>query len=473
MGLFNIIPDNFFSILSSRNKDIYLDALLVLRKAYKQQMMIQRDDLVSMLIANLEDRLMEVEMEEEDVPKEKNLSSMAHLLLRKLESTGWIEKEYASNSFEEFINLHDYSIKILNALYEITDITSMEYNGYVYSTYSVLKTSNQDRDDYMYSALNEAYKKTHELVDGLKSLLNNIRHYHQMLGNESEVREILRGHFDEFKELIGDRIYHPLKTFDSVPRFKNPILAILKSWMFDSEVLAILADGAISRKNYSDREDTKDDILYMIGDIVDVYEKIDDLINEIDRKNTAYTRASVERMQYLLNTDRGIKGKLIEILKAVSKDDDNSYRLLMSMAEGANIFPVKFIDEFSLYTRQDRKDIKRTEPLKVDFTVDEEAFRKELEDFKDRVKNSFSHQRIMEFMRLQFENRLEIESRDFSLKEDADFIMLILASLKHDETNSFYNVDFKDGYVLNGGYRLPRMKFRRKTNVAGRIQQAE
>jgi len=475
VGLFNIISDNFFSILSSKNKEIYLEALFVLRKAYKQQVMISRDDIISMLIANLEDKLLDVETEEDEVPREKNLSSMAHFLLRKLECTGWIEREYASNSFEEYINLHDYSIKILNTLYEITDITAREYNGYVYSTYSLLRTADQDRDDYMYSALYEAHKKTHELVDELKSLLNNIRRYHQMLGNENEVREILKGHFDEFKELIGDRIYHPLKTFDSVPRFKNPILAMLKNWMFDTDAIETMVNSALLRKSYKNREEAVEDILYMMGDIVDIYEKIDSLIKEIDRKNAAYTRASVERMQYLLNTDRSIKGKLIEILKRTANNDEISDKLQQAMGEEINIFPVKYLDEFSLYSKKNRKDRKASEPLKVEMDFDQDELLKELEDFKDRVKNSFSHQRIMEFMKGQFKDRLEIESRDIKLMNDEDFVMLILASLKHDEINSFYSVDFKEGYVLNGGYRLPHMKFRRKkTNeLAGRIQQAK
>lgn len=474
MGLFNIIPDNFFSILASKNKEIYLDALFVLRKAYKAQMMIKREELISMLIANLEDRLMDVDDEEDEIPKEKNLSSMAYLLLRKLENAGWIEKEYASNSFEEYINLHDYSIKVLNALYDITDLTSREYNGYVYSTYSVIRTADQDRDDYMYNSLLEAHRKTHEFVDELKSLLNNIRRYHQMISSETQIKQILKGHFDEFKELIGDRIYHPLKTLDSVPRFKNPILSMLKGWMFDKDVLDIMVDSGLVRKNYKDREEALEDIIYMIGDIVDIYERIDDLIREIDRKNAAYTRASVERMQYLLNTDRSMKGKLIEILKTIANDTGLSDKLLVGMEESINAFPVKYIDEFSLYTRQERNDKTNSIPLKVDFGFDEEALEREMEDFRDRIKNSFTHKRIIEFMRNQFKDGMEIESRDFVLKEDEDFIMLILASLKHDEANSFYNIDFNEGYVLNNGYRLPCMKFRRKINdVAGRIREAK
>ena len=72
-----------------------------------------------------------------------------------------------------------------------------------------------------------AHGNTVKLVDELKTLHNNIRRYHQALNEYATVNDILRGHFDEYKNLITDRIYHPLKTLDSVPRFKNPIIKIL------------------------------------------------------------------------------------------------------------------------------------------------------------------------------------------------------------------------------------------------------
>lgn len=470
MRLFDIIPDNFFSVLSSKNKGIYLDALFVLRKAYKQQMLIKKEDLVSMLVQDLEDRLMDIE-DEDDAPKEKNLSSMAYFLLRRLEDCGWIEREYAQNTFEEYVMVYDYSIKLLNTLYDIIDITPKEYNSYVYSTYSLLKTANEERNGYMYNALSKAYENTNELVDELKSLLNNIRRYHQALGGESEIQEILKGHFDEFNELIADRIYHPLKTFDSVPRFKAPILDIIREWMFDENILDSMIESAILRKVYKSSEEASESIISMMGSIVDTYEHIDSLLYEIDRKKAAYTRASVEKMQYLLNTDRSIKGKLIEILKYVSRDEIKAEAVMDAMEKSADIFPVKYIDEFSLFSREDQGRRVTSEPLKVDNSYDEDAFMNEMDDLKERVKNSFTHKRVMEFMKDQFGQKSEMSSGDFQLKGDDDFIMLILASLKHDDEGSFYSVEFENSYVMNGGYRLPQMIFRRKQlNVAGRIQ---
>lgn len=463
MRLFDVIPENLFSILASRNKEIYLDALFVLRRAYKQELIITKDHLITMLIADLEDKLMELELDEDEMAPEKNLSSVAHFLLRKLFQAKWIDIEYSSDSFEEHVTLYDYSIKILNTLYDLINTAPREYNSYVYSTYSALKTANEERNGYTFNALTEAYKNTNSLVDELKSLLNNIRRYHQSLNAQEEIKAILYGHFDQFKELVGDKIYHPLKTFDSIPRFKTPILNILKSWLFDAELKDLMAESAIMRKNYADQEEALDNIILMIGDIIDVYEKIDELIKEIDRKNAAYTRASVEKMQYLLNTDKSIKGKLVEMLKTLGTGADKKKdKLHEAMQSSINLYQQGFIDENSLYTRAERKVREQGQPLKISNLLENDALLVELEDFKDRVKRSYTAKRIKDFMYEQFGGKLELEAEELGLQMDDDFILLILGILKHDEKSSFYNVDFQDGYILLNGYRIPRMKLAKK-----------
>ncbi len=462
MGLFQMIPENFFSILASKNKETYLDGLFVLRRAYKQEMIITKEQAAAMLISELEDKIMEMELEDEEMMPERNLSALAHFLIRKYNQTGWIDVEYAADSFEEQITLYDYSIKILNTLYELIDTTPREYNSYVYSTYSLLKTANEEKDKYTYDALMQAYKNTNLLTDELKSLLNNIRRYHQALLEQSDVRGILKEHFDSFKELIEDKIYHPLKTLDSVPRFKTPIIDILKGWLEDQEMINIIVDSAQRRKQNKDNEELIDEIIIMMEEIIGTYEQLDILLKEIDRKKAIYTRTSIEKMEYLLNTDRSIKGKLVEILKSAGIKEKNSEKLLQVMQESLNLFPQSFLDEFSLYVRKQTTAREPGEPLKMSQKLDSSSLEKELEDIVERVKNSYTTRRIMNFMEQQFASRQVIETGDLQINGDEDFIMLILATLKHDEKAAFYQIEFLPGYLLLNGYRLPLMRLSRK-----------
>jgi len=465
MGLFQMIPDNLFSLLASKNKEIYLDGLFVLRRAYKQEMIITKDQVAAMLISELEDRMTEMDLEDEEneeTAAEHNLSAPAHFLIRKFSQTGWIDVEYATDSFEEQITLYDYSIKILNTLHELLDTTPSEYNSFVYSTYSLLKTANEERDMYTYNALTQAYKNTSMLVDELKSLLNNIRRYHQALLDQTEVRGILEEHFDSFKELVEDKIYHPLKTFDSVPRFKAPIINILKNWLDDPEIIDILVTSAQRRKQGESKEDIIEETMIMIEEITGAYERLNILLKEIDRKKAGYTRASIEKVEYLLNTDRSIKGKLVEILKSAGKKEKGSDKLTAAMQESLNLFPQSFLDEFSLYVRRKKRVREAGEPLKMAQTADNALLVKELEDLAERVKNSYTTRRIMNFMERQFAGRDVIGTADLEISGDEDFIMLILGTLKHDEAAAFYRIEFLPGYLLLDGYRLPLMRLSRK-----------
>ena len=54
MGLFEYIPARFFSILVSEKRELYVEALFILRLAFKTELVIRREDLTAMLIDSLE-----------------------------------------------------------------------------------------------------------------------------------------------------------------------------------------------------------------------------------------------------------------------------------------------------------------------------------------------------------------------------------------------------------------------------------
>ena len=49
MPLFTRIPQRFFTILTSTKKELYVEALFVLRQAFKTELVIRREELTAML----------------------------------------------------------------------------------------------------------------------------------------------------------------------------------------------------------------------------------------------------------------------------------------------------------------------------------------------------------------------------------------------------------------------------------------
>ncbi|WP_104371380.1 Wadjet anti-phage system protein JetA family protein [Desulfocucumis palustris] len=468
MHLFDLVPERFFSVLTSKNKYIYLEALMVIHKYYRQELLMRKADLISMFVHHLEDRMMNLTEDEGDEPiGDKNLSGRAHFLLRKFIATGWLEKEYYINSFEEYLVVPDYAADLLGLLDSATDESPCEYNSLVYSTYSCLNTADAERDDFMLEALLQSHGATEKLKESLKRLYNNMRRYYQRLQDKEEIREIMKEHFDNYQVLILDRVYHPLKTFDSIPRYKTRILRILRSWLTDLRVIEQLA-GLMFRKGYRVRlDDARTDVIRMLGEIIDTYENMETLLREIDKKNASYTRASVERTRYLLNADRGARGKLVEVLKRLPGLSGRLPGETMEFLQnGINLYRQSFLDGYSLFRERQKKSAGEGQPLSATPSAQRQQMEREFFSFEQRLRGSLTHQRIIDFIGDYLRERQTVGSREFKLEETGDFVKLILAVLKNSEEDVPYRVEFLDGYVYVNGYRIPDMIF---TTVKGEV----
>lgn len=457
MQLFSIIRNpSFFSLLASPNRDIYIEALFVVYRCYKQEFMIRKDELVNMLVAALENRMFDLAEDEGEELEEYSLSGRAHWLVRKLMTTGWIELDPLVHSVEEYIAVPDYSVKILQVLYEIAEDKPKEYNSLVYATYSNLSKAHEERGDYLGEALLAAYSLTDRLVDSLKSLLNNMRSYYLALQEQEEVRQVLREHFDRYQVLVSDKIYHPLKTFDSVPRFRTRILAILREWLLDGELLAKMSGQLVRKDRYPDEQTARDDVIRMITYIMDQYEKMDGLLKEIDRKNASYTRASVERTQYLLNTNRDTKGKLIEIIKALPKlTYDLPENITEDLYGAMNLFEQCWLDENSQYREPKKRLFTEPAPLRNDSGVNAEELEAEFAQFKQRINESLTHAKVLAFIKQVLANQTKVTSRELEISVTDDLLKLMLGVLKADEPDVPYRVEFQEGYVVINGFRIP------------------
>ena len=468
MQLFQLIRNpQFFSLLSSPNREIYVEALFVVFRCYKQELMIRRQDLIDRLVAALEDRMFELADEEGDAIDDGSLSGRAHWLLRRMIGAGWVELDPTAHTVEEYVALPDYSVRILQVLHEICEDKPKEYNSLVYSTYSNLSQAQAERGDFMAEALVASWHLTDRLVDSLKSLHNNMRSYYLALQEQEAVREVLREHFDRYQVLLADKIYHPLKTFDSVPRFRTRILAILREWLADRQVLQKIGNQLVNRGQCSDADSAAAETLRMITFIIDQYEGMDRLLKEIDRKNAAYTRASVERTRYLLNTNRDARGQLIEILKTLPRIHHTPPpALLNDLQQTFSLFEQQWLDEGSLYREPKKRQFEKAAPLQVATTANRKEFAAELEQLKQRVRSSLSDKKVLEFIRLQLAGRDKVRAEQLELTATEDLLKLILAVIKMDESNLPYRISYEQGYLTVNGFRIPDLIIEQQPDAA-------
>ncbi|MDR1411110.1 MAG: DUF5716 family protein [Spirochaetaceae bacterium] len=475
MNIFSLVPGNFFSILSSGNREIYFDALMLLNEYLKQSLNIPVGDYISSLTGLLEDRNFIVEKEDEspDMPDAVegqggySSNTKAHLILNRIVNTGWADREILDGSFVEIITPRDYAIRMMQLLDEMRDEKIHEYSSLVFSTYSALKQANHEQPREYYDAVLAARRNTETLVYELKSLYHNIRSYIRRIQEQNSINELLENHFEKYKPMT-DRIYHPIKTMDSFYRFMSPVRELLAEIREDEELLAGMRGRAMTVRKY-DEEEAEAEILSAIDYVEDTYKVIGNIINEIDRKHGAYTKNSIEKMTYMMTADQSVKGKLLEIFKAYAAAlsaarplRERQREAMDSKLKGqVNIYRQQFIDGVSVFHRNPLGRRMGGEALEI---ADARSLSIEaMESLAKQMKNVYPPERICRFVESFFDSgRAVAESETLPINDDTDFILLILAVARSRERGMDYAVELQRGRVNVNGYVIPRMKFSRR-----------
>jgi hypothetical protein len=248
-----------------------------------------------------------------------------------------------------------------------------------------------------------------------------------------------------------------------VAKFKRPIISILQNWLHDENVRNQLVMQSLMWNRNLNKLDAEKDIIQKINYICDMYETLDDMIDQIDTKHHEYTKASASKILYLNNSDKTIKGHLDNIFKHYAEmvqKDENLRPLFNGFREAVNMSHQGYITPDSLTLPILRKFKLEGEPLEVyDFDDVSEML---MEGFLDQTRNIFTDKRVFDFMEVAFGHEHELPIEDIPLPDFDAFILLILATVKTNDEKCFYTIESYPGSVINYGYRLPKLVFIRK-----------
>lgn len=472
MNLFQILPEKYFSIFNSKNRGIFADAVLILFNLVEQdESIINKNDFIKALKEKGKEELEQLDLSlEEDSLDENyivdNLSTKASFIVRRLEETGWISISMNPENFEETIILPPFTISILKAFKDIISDEESPYLSLVHSTYSELKLEDEEQDELMFVTLHRCYENTKKLKVELITLLNSIHIFQNKLGKMFDTNDVLYDFFDIYKEKISDRYYHPLKTFDSVVRFKRPIIQILDKWLSSKEIRLKLISQAALISNTISKEDLENEIITKINYITDTYSSLNSLISSIDKENNNYTKSSTNKILYLNNTDRTIKGHLENIFKNYTKNlNDPSFlrKLLSKMQDSIYFYEQGYVDSESITFPILRRLKEDGTPLQIiDFDIANEEI---MRDFLESTRSVYTDEKIYEFMKECFGDEKTLRVEDMPLINFEAFICLIFATVKKDDSKCFYNVEvIDDQKIINNRFLVPHFLFTVKEN---------
>ena len=254
---FDILPPNLFNLFTTQGyatlQRHYMAILLrIYALAEFNRFGLAREVIVAEIVDYLKDANAEVEIAAEmatrlaagsdpvSIGGQKSEQDYASYLIRRLQDTGWIEREQHAD-YSETITLPDYAFTLLEALRKIEEQKPHEFTGQLYTAHQLITAAETNKDFSPALAVTQAYENVRQMVRGLSELNQNIRRYVERATREKEIADLLHLQFDDYSHTLGAS-YHALKTSDHVSRYRRDIINQLQTWQLDPDWLTKAAD---------------------------------------------------------------------------------------------------------------------------------------------------------------------------------------------------------------------------------------
>ena len=447
--MFHVLPGNFFVPLASPNKTVYWECICKLFSVMDYQLSfgIEREVVADELQYYFEQSAA-AEIVEEDFAGADSRGK-ANGILRKLEHYGWIEIE-TDKSYVQRVNFKEYAVRVMKTLLEIEDGKQIEYQGYIYTIYSLVR-GNTDNPGVV---LLQIMENTDLLITGLKNLNSNIKHYIDELTKHSTVAEIMDALFNDYITNIVDKAYHRLLTSDNVSKFRPEIIERLES-RSKSRSYIEKAASELAGLQETDVDTARENVYRYLHEIIEAFRNMDDILNEINQKNTQYQRAAINRARFLLSGNEDIRGQLKELLLGINEVMNEEKMELGGIYEIGfldnlvRIYSCGFLDESSLYSPIEGK--KTFEPQQIINREPDSRLRQEkMRRMVEKMQKILSAEKIGRYVDECMGERKEMLATELPLSDAEDFVKIIYVRLYGQRKNMRYGVETGEEKEVNG-----------------------
>lgn len=354
MDLKNIIPKQFFGLLSGKNQSLYIACLMEVYRAYEQGSILGLDKSLAkqVIMDYLDVHPLEGELEADEDDQEVAHRDVANYVLRRFEECEWIDVDI-NNDYDEILNFRDYAITIIESLREIgndsiygEDAEGHEFRGYIYTVYSLLKS--QDGEYGM--VIEQVYKNTAAFVREIRKLDSRLKYYIRTIVENTEIKDLITLLVNYKVELV-DQAYRRLKTSDNINKYRLEIIKKLESFQQDPVTMEKIAKEFMI-KTHNNKELAMVRANKRIDDMIDIYNSINYIIDEIDQKNKVYVNSTIAKIKFLLSDDENVISKLSKILRYTATEikQKNTKRAMANIEPMFQLASYAQIGSSSLYT---------------------------------------------------------------------------------------------------------------------------
>lgn len=456
-NFFDLVKDSFFNPFVSGNRRYNYDLLQVINNEMSlNNLQVTKEQIVDWIVEYVDNCPIEMFDDETNNP-ERDVRTFAFEKVRYFVRCGWLIEDF--EGIRITYQLDENGIKILAAMENAVkdDTKSLEFSGYVYNIYNNLYSFNFD---HAVDIIEQVYKSSKELNSMLRGLNVNIKKFLTKLISENKAmpREILETIFFDYQKKVVLKAFKNFREKDNPSRYKlyiegriDDLLRSKDLELMINNYLKVKFDGASSQEYYCEAKEFFETRLNYIRN---QFEDIEEYIQILDKRNTKYITTAQSRLNFLLNEETDIEGRIIECLKGiVNVNDDFFEECHVELYSGLNI------DENSLYNPTTRKAKPSPEPIE-DYEIDTEEVLKLSEMlFKNNI---YSVSEINKFVIEVLGSSNQIHAKNIKVKDFSDILRIFLVQIFSGNKDIDYTVTYLDEPYRVLGYRLKDYIIERK-----------
>ena len=442
------IPDSFWSLFRSVNREAYMEALLVINEEYQYSNYFLTKEVCVQVLGDMYAKKQLRLVREENETEFDMLETPSLRMLNWLIRTGWLKKIEDYHTLATNIVIPDYSAVFIDAFERLSSEDMEETEIYIQNVYATLFSFRNDPRVNL-NMLRTALINTRRLNKALQDMLHNMDKFFERLLDQRFYGDLLKEHLDGYVEEIVRRKYHILKTSDNFYIYKMDIKKCLRDMRENEEWIETV------RERSRAMGDTKEDVLELLDQIERGFDDIERRIANMDKEHTEYVRATVTRLNYLLSGETDTKGLVVQLLNRMGDAADYE-QIVQKTGAKMNLSLLEIVSEKSLYKRRKgRKDfISQMQPEETTEDLDKEDVLK-----LNRIQHRYSRRQIEDFIEENIREGV-MDALSLPMREEDEFEKLILAYDLSTRRNSKYMVLEEDvRMVEKNGYRYPALKF--------------
>ena len=460
--LFEILPAQFFRPLTSKYRREYADCIMLLLNAFKPEISygVNREIVVRVLTDYFEADDSEMTFDEETYIRDAR--EKANGVIAMLKSCGWIEYEQETNHQLNVV-LYEYAIPIIESMNRVIREEEAEYQGIISQIHASLQ--NEDLYSKPYELIIKGVQEnTERLLSELKKLNASIKRHMEKQTNEMEADEILN-HFFEYHTNIGSKAYLRMKTSENISYFRSAIIERLEYILETPDIMERAVSGYIEVEEEVEEEEAYDSLVQMLLDVKSSFYRLDDIIDEIDRKHTRYMRNAVMRAKFLLATGNNLEGKLLQILNRYVgqlNGDGMEEGIESEIQNLVALYPQNYISPESLQSIPVNKTLGRVNEMSEENRMSAEERQLYKEALRMKNRNRFSRKNINAYVMELLKDREQMAVNEIPAESRRDLLRIIYISIYAGNRSNNYTIRRTRERTQIGGFSLPYFEIIRK-----------